>query len=145
MAGNARAMIRNRLAGILSTVGLVTGTGAVFSASCCVLPLALGGLGAGASAFAVLEAIADYRTPLLIASAVLVGVAWCLYFGRRGAIGTVIALSVATALAACSALTAPFHARPSKRTARAFAAAEPGSAGSPFLITWRCHGRQAIV
>lgn len=43
------------------TAGLLTGTGAVFSASCCVLPLALGGLGAVASAFAVLEAISDYR------------------------------------------------------------------------------------
>jgi mercuric ion transport protein len=89
-------MIRNRLSGILTTAGLLTGTGAVFSASCCVLPLALGGLGAGVSIFAVLEAIADYRVPLLIASAFLVGIAWCVYFGRRGAISTVVALSVAT-------------------------------------------------
>lgn len=103
MAGNAWVMIRNRLAGILATAGLVTGTGAVFSASCCVLPLALGGLGVGASAFAVLEAIADYRTPLLIASAILVAVAWCIYFGRRGAIGTAVALFVATALVGTAA------------------------------------------
>jgi mercuric ion transport protein len=89
-------MIRNRLSGILTTVGLLTGTGAVFSASCCVLPLALSGLGAGASIFAVLEAIADYRAQLLIASAVLVGIAWCVYLGRRGTISTVVALSVAT-------------------------------------------------
>lgn len=41
--------------------GLLTGTGAVFTASCCVLPLALGGLGACAGAFAVQEAISDYR------------------------------------------------------------------------------------
>ena len=47
------------LSAILTTAGLLTGTGAAFSASCCVLPLALGGLGAGASVFAVLEAIAD--------------------------------------------------------------------------------------
>ena len=103
MADNAWAMIRDRLAGILTTAGLVTGAGAVFSASCCVLPLALGGLGAGASVFAVLEAIADYRTPLLIASAVFVGIAWCVYFGRRGAIGTVVALSVATGLVGTAA------------------------------------------
>jgi mercuric ion transport protein len=89
-------MIRNWLSGILTTAGLLTGTGAVFSASCCVLPLALGGLGAGASIFAVLEAIADYRVPLLIASAFLVGIAWWVYFGRRGAISTVVALFVAT-------------------------------------------------
>ena len=95
-------MIRNRLAGILTTAGRLVGTGAVFSASCCVVPLALG-LGAGASAFAVLEAISDYRTPLLFASAVLVGIAWCAYFGRRGAIGTVVALSVATVLVGTAA------------------------------------------
>src|SRR6476469_9781469 len=56
----------------------------------CVLPLALGGLGAGASIFAVLEAIADYRVPLLIASAVLVSIAWCVYFGRRGALAQLL-------------------------------------------------------
>jgi hypothetical protein len=63
----------------------------------------LGGIGAGASDFAVLEAIADYQTPLLIASAVLVGIAWCIHFGRRGAIGTVIALSIATVLVGTAA------------------------------------------
>ena len=89
-------MIRNRLSGILTIAGLLTGAGAVLSASCCVLPLALGGLGAGASVFAVLEAVANYRAPLLVASAVLVGIAWFVYFGRRGTISTVVALSVAT-------------------------------------------------
>jgi mercuric ion transport protein len=96
MPDSAWAMIRNWPSGILTTAGLLTGTGAVFSASCCVLPLVLGGLGAGASVFAVLEAIADYRKSLLIASTVLVGIAWCVYLGRRGVISTVIALSVAT-------------------------------------------------
>lgn len=96
-------MIRSRLAGVLTTVGLLTGTGAVFSASCCVLPLALGGLGAGASAFAVLEAISGYRTPLLIASAASVAIAWCVYLGRRGTVGTAVALSVATVLVGTAA------------------------------------------
>jgi mercuric ion transport protein len=41
-------------------VGLVTGAGALFAASCCVLPLVLGGLGAGAGVFAALGARADY-------------------------------------------------------------------------------------
>ena len=67
------------------------------------MPRALGGLGVGASAFAVLEATSDYRAPLLIASGVLVGIAWCIYFGRRGAIGTVVALSVATVLVGTAA------------------------------------------
>ena len=96
-------MIRNRLAAILATAGLLAGTGAVFSASCCVLPLALGGLGAGASVFSALEVIADYRTPLLIASAVLVVAAWFVYFGRHGAISTAIALSIATAFVGTAA------------------------------------------
>jgi hypothetical protein len=56
-----------------------------------VLPLALGRLGAAASILAELEPIADYRAPPLIASAVLGGVAWCGYFGRHGAIRTVVA------------------------------------------------------
>jgi Na+/melibiose symporter-like transporter len=61
-----------------------------------VLPLALGGLGAGASVFAMLEAIADYRTPLLIASAVLVSIGLCMFFVRRGAVSTLVVLSAAT-------------------------------------------------
>lgn len=85
-----------QISGILTGAGLLTGTGAVLSASCCVLPLALGGLGAGASVFSALEVIADYRTPLLIASALLVVAAWWVYFGRRGAISTAVALSIAT-------------------------------------------------
>jgi mercuric ion transport protein len=96
-------MIRNRLSGVLTVAGLLTGTGAVVSASCCVLPLALGGLGAGASVFSALEVIADYRTPLLVASAVLVVAAWCVYFGRRGAISTAIVLSIATAFVGTAA------------------------------------------
>ena len=89
-------MTRSPLSAILTTAGLLTGTGAVFSASCCVLPLALGGLGAGASVFAMLEAIADYRTPLLIASAVLVSIGLCMFFVRRGAVSTLVVLSAAT-------------------------------------------------
>jgi mercuric ion transport protein len=96
-------MIRKRLSGILAAAGLLTGVGAVLSASCCVLPLALAGLGAGASVFSALEVIADYRTPLLAASAVLVVVAWCVYFGKRGAVSTAVALSVATAFVGTAA------------------------------------------
>lgn len=50
------------VAGWLAAVGLVTGAGAVLAASCCVLPLVLGGLGAGAGLFSSLESLADYRT-----------------------------------------------------------------------------------
>jgi mercuric ion transport protein len=92
-------MVKNRgdyTSGILATFGLAAGAGALFAASCCVLPLALGGLGAGAGVFAVLESLADYRTPLLVVSAVLIGIAWMVFFRRRGAAGAAIALAVAT-------------------------------------------------
>jgi mercuric ion transport protein len=89
---------------VLTTLGLVAGLGAVFAASCCVLPLVIASLGAGAGVFAVLELLADYRTPLLILAAALVAGAWLLYLWRgrdlrRGrARYTTAALSVATVL-----------------------------------------------
>src|SRR6202012_4472763 len=67
---------RRSLSGLLAVAGFFTGAGAVLAASCCVLPLVLGGLGAGAGVFAFLESLADYRTALLAGSTVLVAVAW---------------------------------------------------------------------
>jgi mercuric ion transport protein len=84
--------------GIVAALGLATGLAATVAASCCVLPLVIGGLGAGAGVFAVLEVLANYRMPLLIVSALLVTVAWFLYFRRRGAAVTAIALTVASVL-----------------------------------------------
>ena len=55
--------VSKRSPGILATLGLATGLGAAVAASCCVLPLVIGGLGAGAGVFAVLEVLADYRMP----------------------------------------------------------------------------------
>ena len=86
------------VSGLLATLGLATGIGALFAASCCVLPLILGGLGAGAGMFAVLEVLADYRTPILITGAVLIAVAWGVYFRRRGAKTTAVALTFASLL-----------------------------------------------
>ena len=91
------------VSGLLATLGLVTGAGAVFAASCCVLPLVLGGIGASAVLFSVLGALADYRTPLLLASAGLVAVAWLVYFRRRGAKTTAVALTIASALVVTAA------------------------------------------
>ena len=59
------------LSGILAAVSIVTGAGAIFAASCCVSPLMLGGLGAGAGLFSILEVLADYRTVILTFSAAL--------------------------------------------------------------------------
>jgi mercuric ion transport protein len=87
---------RRHLTGLLAVAGLFTGAGAVLAASCCVLPLVLGGLGAGAGVFAFLESLADYRTALLAGSSVLVAIAWVVYFRRRGAASTAVALVTAT-------------------------------------------------
>ena len=84
--------IERRSTGIIAALGLATGLAAVVSASCCVLPLVIGGLGAGVGIFAALEFLANYRIPLLVGSATLVTFAWLLYFRRRGARSTAIAL-----------------------------------------------------
>ena len=91
------------MSGLLASLGLVTGVAAVFAASCCVLPLVLGGLGAGAVLFAVLEVLADYRTSILLVSTVLVAVAWLVYFRRRGARSTAFVLTVASVLVGVAA------------------------------------------
>lgn len=48
------------VAGWLAAAGLATGAGSVLAASCCVLPLVLGGFGAGAGLFSLLELLANY-------------------------------------------------------------------------------------
>jgi mercuric ion transport protein len=75
---------------------LATGAGAVLAASCCVLPLVLGGLGAGAGLFSTLEVLADYQTPILVFSVCLVALAWVVYFRRRGARSTAVVLATAS-------------------------------------------------
>ena len=94
---------RQPLTSILSALGVVTSAGAVFAASCCVLPLVLGGLGAGASVFAVLEALANYRSAILILSTGLVAFAWVCHFRSRGASSTAVALSLASLLVVTAA------------------------------------------
>lgn len=94
-------MEQNRpISGLLATLGLVTGAGAVFAASCCVLPLVLGGLGASAGVFTALESLADYRKPILVLAVGLVVLAWVVYFRRRGAKTTAIALAISSLLIA---------------------------------------------
>jgi len=59
-----------------AAVGLVTGLGAVVASSCCVIPLGLAALGAGAGVLGGLEAVAAWRVPLLSASALAVVGGW---------------------------------------------------------------------
>jgi mercuric ion transport protein len=87
-----------RSTGTIAALGLVTGLAAAVSASCCVLPLVIGGLGAGAGIFAALKFLSNYRMPLLVGSATLVTFAWLLYFRLRGARSTAIALALASVL-----------------------------------------------
>jgi mercuric ion transport protein len=94
---------KRSLTGLLALASLFTAAGAVFAASCCVLSLVLGALGAGAGLFSVLEVLADYRTTILVISAGLVAVAWVVYFRRHGAVGTALALAVATLLVGSAA------------------------------------------
>ena len=92
-----------RFPALLAGLSMTTWLGAVFAASCCVLPVVLGSLGAGASVFGLLEVLADYRTVLLIASAALVAVAWLVYIRRRGTHSTALVLVLASALVVTAA------------------------------------------
>jgi mercuric ion transport protein len=70
----------------LAALGLITGLGAVVASSCCVIPLGLAALGAGASVVGGLELIAAWRVPLLAASALTIGGGWSAWWMRRSAI-----------------------------------------------------------
>jgi mercuric ion transport protein len=63
----------------VAAFGAVAGLGALAASSCCVLPLVLGGLGAGVEVFSFLEALAPLRVPLLVGSAAGICVGWWLY------------------------------------------------------------------
>jgi mercuric ion transport protein len=67
----------------LAGAGLVTGLGAVVGSSCCVLPLGLATLGAGAGVFGVLNEVAAWRIPLLAVSAMAVVSGWGSWWMKR--------------------------------------------------------------
>lgn len=71
--------------GGVAAFGAITGLGALAASSCCVLPIVLGGLGAGAGVFTVLGVLAPLRVPLMVASALAVVVGWFFYARRRQA------------------------------------------------------------
>jgi len=67
----------------VAAVGTVASLTALFStAACCVLPLALAGIGIGAGGLAT---FVPYRWPLTIAAAVVVGTGWVLHLRKRRA------------------------------------------------------------
>ena len=70
----------------VAAVGTVASLTALFSAAaCCVLPLALAGIGIGAGGLA---AFVPYRWPLTIAALVVVVAGWALYLRKRRACST---------------------------------------------------------
>lgn len=72
--------------GWLAALGTAAGLGALVSSSCCVLPLALAGLGASTAVFSGLEVLANWR-PFLLGGALLVLLtAWALFFRQRSAV-----------------------------------------------------------
>lgn len=67
----------------LGAMGLMAGLGAVIASSCCVIPLGLAALGAGAGVLGGLEAVASWRVPLLSASALAIVGGWGAWWLKR--------------------------------------------------------------
>jgi mercuric ion transport protein len=67
------------LAGLGTTVGLV----GLLASSCCVIPMALAGIGAGGAAFSGLEFLARWQPFLIGAAALSLAVGWAMYFRQR--------------------------------------------------------------
>lgn len=59
-----------------AALGLIAGFGAVVASSCCVIPLGLAALGAGAGVLRGLELIEDWRVPLLSISGLAISGGW---------------------------------------------------------------------
>lgn len=69
--------------GLLAGTGAIVGIGALVASSCCVLPIALAGLGATGALFSGLAFLAGIR-PLLIAGAAgMLALGWGFFFWRR--------------------------------------------------------------
>lgn len=80
-----------------AALGLVAGLGAVVASSCCVIPLGLAALGAGASVLGGLEAVAAWRVLLLSVSALAIVGGWTAWWPKRQ-------VACASAGAACASL-----------------------------------------
>lgn len=65
-----------------ATVGAASGLGAVLASSCCILPLLLGGLGAGSGTLSVLGMLTPWRLPLIVAGGLAAAAAWSLWWHR---------------------------------------------------------------
>ncbi|MGQ0660926.1 hypothetical protein [Sphingosinicella sp.] len=109
--------------GGVAALGTLASFGALLSAAaCCVLPLALGSIGLGASGLA---AFVPYHWPLTIAAVLAVAAGWFLYIRKRRARAadtgctvapptqaTLLMLTLATIAVALSALWPGYIERP---------------------------------
>ncbi len=86
-----------------AALGLVAGLGAVVASSCCVIPLALAALGAGASVLGGLEWVAAWRVPLLSISALAILGGWGSWRTKRP-IACVSGAGCATPQRSCATL-----------------------------------------
>jgi mercuric ion transport protein len=68
-----------------AALGLVAGLGAVVASSCCVIPLGLAALGAGAGVLGGLETVAEWRVPFLAISALAIVGGWGAWWWKRPA------------------------------------------------------------
>ncbi|CAN7570216.1 mercuric transporter MerT family protein [Phyllobacterium sp. LjRoot231] len=69
--------------GVLTVLGGVSGLGAIAASSCCVIPLTLSSLGAGAGVFGTIAALAPWRLPLLVASTVGIAAGWFTWWRKH--------------------------------------------------------------
>lgn len=68
---------------LLAGTGAVVGAGALIASSCCVLPMALAGLGVTGAVFSGLAFLADIRPFLIAGAAVMLALGWAFFFRRR--------------------------------------------------------------
>ncbi len=109
--------------GTLAALGVAGGVGTLLASSCCVLPLALGGLGVSAGLVTFLETLAPWRMPLLALSALVVAGGWLMWWrsnrtvceaaaacpSPRGSRATIVLLAAATKLVAIAAVWSYFE------------------------------------
>lgn len=69
--------------GVLAVTGAVVGAGALIASSCCVLPMALAGLGVTGAVFSGLAVLADIRPFLIAGAALMLALGWAFFFRRR--------------------------------------------------------------
>jgi mercuric ion transport protein len=80
---DATAAPKRDATGPLAALGASTGLGALAASSCCVLPLALAGIGAGGAVFGGLEVLIAFKPYILGAAVVSLAGAWMVFWNRR--------------------------------------------------------------